>query len=245
MFLGFGITGNWGNPSQGSGSVSTACTGWLFLRTPGINTIKKFPNLRKFIRIVLSSWLDMAEVKKASATKGMQGLEEFGLVLMHCVWLPANEGYKIQLCAEKLQYGAWEEMTLEKLCWPVYFNTEKWWFYLLPSPCRTPSELLREGKLLQTLQLCSHCTSALFLFLKPGSKHRTRFIRLEKTFKTTKPNCKPNTAKATLNPVWQLCLAPPDTGAWDAVNLRAKEVIPETRIWPLHPDQIHRHRGKD
>lgn len=68
----------------------------------------------------------MAEVKKASATKGMQGLEEFGLVLMHCVWLPANKGYKIELCAEKLQYRAGEDMTLEKLCWPVYFNTEKW-----------------------------------------------------------------------------------------------------------------------
>lgn len=38
-FLDFGITGNWGNPSQGSGSVTTACTGWLFLRTLGINTI--------------------------------------------------------------------------------------------------------------------------------------------------------------------------------------------------------------
>lgn len=75
----------------------------------------------------------MAEVKKAPAMKEMKSLEEFGFVLMHCVWLPANEEYKIQLCAEKLPYRVWEQMTLEKLCWPAYFNTEKWWFYLLSS----------------------------------------------------------------------------------------------------------------
>lgn len=36
----------------------------------------------------------MAEVKKASAIKGMKSLEEFGLVLMHCVWLPVNADIK-------------------------------------------------------------------------------------------------------------------------------------------------------
>lgn len=79
FFLDFDITGSWGNLSQGSGCFSIVCTGWLFLRTPGINTIKKFPGLRKFISIVLSSWLDMAEVRKASAMKGMKSLKSLVL----------------------------------------------------------------------------------------------------------------------------------------------------------------------
>lgn len=43
--------------------------------------------------------------------KAMQSLEAgwlVGLFLMYCVWLLANEEYKIQLFAEKLQYKEFE-----------------------------------------------------------------------------------------------------------------------------------------
>lgn len=40
-----------------------------------------------------------------------------------------------------------------------------------------------------------------------------------------KSNCKPDTANATLNHVWQFCPAPPDINCWDAVTLRAKEFL--------------------